>query len=138
MEGLLRVAFVNCSKDTSVTVHVATQDTVELTQLLTTTPAKLPEQNPGTVHPPGEWDVVVPPGTIFGFNTKKVVKIINPNSAVVSTIYANGKDPWPQPPPPSTLAASVADFSTRYQYFLMGGGLPNPKAKPVVMTLVPA
>jgi hypothetical protein len=138
MDGLLRVAFVNCSKDTSVTVHIVTQDTVEASELLTTTPATLPEQNPGIAHPPGGWDLVVPPGAIIGFITKKPVQITNPNSAVVSTVYANGKDPWPQPPPPSTLAATVSDFDTRYRYFLMGGGLPDHKVKPIVMTLVPA
>lgn len=137
MVGLLRVAFVNTSKDISVTVHCETLDSVECCELLATTPAMSPEQNPGMTYKPGKWDLVVPPGRIFGFVTEHLVKITNPNSAVVTTIYADGKDPWPHPPPPSTFA-SVADFDTRYNNFLMASALPNSRPKAIVMTLAPA
>jgi hypothetical protein len=120
-----------------VTIHVETQDSVECCELLTTTPATGPEQNPGTRHPPGPWKLVVPPGTIFGFVTEHLVRITNPNPAVVSTVYADSKDPWPLPPPPSPLA-SVHDFAIRYESFLMGGALPGPRPKPIVMTLAPS
>jgi hypothetical protein len=137
MIGLLRVAFVNTSDNTPVTIHVETQDSVECCQLLTTTPAMAPEANPGKTYPPGGWDLVVPAGTIFGFVTEKSVKITNPNPATITTIYANGKDPWPLPPPLSPLS-SVPDFATRYKSFLMTGALPDPRQHPVVMTLAPA
>jgi hypothetical protein len=137
MGGLLRVAFVNTSDNTPVTIHVETQDSVECCQLLTTTPATAPEANPGTTYPPGGWHLVVPAGTIFGFVTEKSVNITNPNPATITTIYANGKDPWPLPPPLSPLS-SVPDFETRYKSFLMTGALPDPRQHPVVMTLAPA
>jgi hypothetical protein len=137
MVGLLRVAFVNTSKNTSVTIQIETQDSVECCELLTTTPSTSPEQNPGTTHPPGVWGLDVAPGTMFGFVTEHPVNIINSNPAAVATIYADGKDPWPHPPPPTTLA-SVADFDTRYNSFLMTSALPNPKPKTIVMRLAPA
>lgn len=137
MAGLLRVAFANTSSNISVTIHIKTQDAVECYELLTTTPATQPEQNPGTVHAPGAWDLVVPPGKIFGFVTEYPVDIANPNSAVVSTIHADGKDPWPQPPP-ALVYPGLSDFDTRYKNFLMAGSLPNPAPKLIVMTLIPA
>jgi hypothetical protein len=137
MAGLLRIAFVNTSSDTPVIVRVNTQDTVECCELLTTTPATQPEQNPGTMHAPGEWDIVIPAGKMFGFVTEHPVDITNPNPVVVSTIYADGKDPWPQPPP-AVGALAAPDFGTRYKNFLMAGGLPNPSPEPIVMTLAPA
>lgn len=137
MVGLLRVAFVNTSSQTPVTIRVRTQDAVECCELLTTTPATQPEQNPGTKHLPGEWDIVVPAGTMFGFVTEKAVDITNPNPAAVATIYADGKDPWPQPPP-LLASAGLPDFDTRYKNFLMTAASPNPKPKPIVMTLAPA
>jgi hypothetical protein len=127
---------VNTSSDTSVTVHCETTDSVECCELLTTTPATAPQQNPGTTHSAGGWDLVVPPGKIFGFVTEHTVKITNPNSAAVSTIYADGKDPWPQPPPVTTLS-SLPDFDSRYKNFLMTSALPNAKPRPIVMTLTP-
>lgn len=138
-ESILRVAFVNHSRDTPVTVHVVTQDTVESCELLASTPAELPEQSPGAKHEPGGFDLVVPPGGICGFVTKNLVTITNPSSSIVTAVYANGKDPWPDPPPPPPPPfASVSDFETRYKNFLMGGGVPSRSPKPVVMTLVPA
>jgi hypothetical protein len=137
MAGLLRVAFVNTSKETSVTIHVETQDSVECCELLTTTPATGPEQNPGTRHKPGRWNVVVGPGKMHGFVTEHPVKITNPNSAAVHMVYADSKDPWPQPPPVAALAG-VHDVEVRYRSFLMGGALPDPSPKPIVMILAPA
>ncbi len=138
-DPLLRVAFMNTSATTSVTVHVVTQDTIEVCELLTTTPATLPEQNPGATQEAGGFDLAIQPGTIIGFVTKKPVTITNPSSAAVSTFYADGKDPWPQPPPPPPPGfVNVSDFDTRYNNFLMGGALPSRKAKPVEMTLAPA
>jgi len=138
-ESLLRVAFVNHSKDTPVTLHIVTQDTIESCELLTTTSATIPEQSPGAVHEPGGFDLEVPPGCILGFVTKNTVQITNPSSSIVTAVYANGKDPWPEPPPPPPPPfASVSDFETRYKNFLMVGGLPDPEPRPVVMTLVPA
>jgi len=136
MVGLLRVAFVNTSNDTPVTIKIETQDSVECCQLLTTTIATEPEENPGTTHPPGQWALDVPVGAIFGFVTEKPVNIMNPNQAAVTTIFANGKDPWPLPPPLSPLA-TVPDFDTRYKSFLMTAGLPDHEQQPVVMTLAP-
>lgn len=138
MAGLLRVAFLNTSSDTPVTVRITTQDAVECCELLATTPATQPEQNPGTTYAPGEWDLEVPPGTMFGFVTEHPVAITNPNPAVVSPIYADGKDPWPQPPPEALVAFGLPDLDTRYKNFLMAGGLPDPAPKPIVMTLTPA
>jgi hypothetical protein len=137
MGGLLRVAFVNTSKDTSVTIAVETQDAVECCELLTTTPATGPEQNPGTRHEPGRWNVIVEPGKIHGFVTERPVNITNPNSAAVTTVYADSKNPWPQPPPVVALAG-VHDLDVRYSNFLMGGALPDPSPAPIVMTLAPA
>jgi hypothetical protein len=137
MVDLLRIAFVNTSGEISVTIHVETQDAVECCELLTTTPATGPEQNPGTTHPAGGWDLIVSPGHIVGFVTEKPVKIVNPNPAAVTTIYAHGKNPWPLPPPLTPLA-SVADFSTRYESFLMGGAVPDSSPRSIVMTLGPA
>jgi hypothetical protein len=138
-ESLLRVAFVNQSRDTSVTIRVVTQDTVESCELLATTPAALPEQASGTLRAPGGFDLEVPAGRILGFVTKSEVTITNPNSAIVTTVYANGKDPWPQPPPPPPPPfAAVADFDTRYSNFLLGGGAPSNAPRPVIMVLSPA
>ena len=138
-DSLLRVAFMNTSATTTVTVHVVTQDTIEVCELLTTTQATLPEQNPGTTHQAGGFDLVIAPGTIIGFVSKKAVTITNPSSAAVATFYADGKDPWPQPPPPPPPGfANVSDFDIRYNNFLMGGGVPSRKAKLVQMTLAPA
>lgn len=138
-ESLLRVAFVNQSNDTPVTLHIVTQDTIESCELLATTSAILPEQSPGSTHEPGGFDLEVPPGAILGFVTKNPVQITNPSSSIVTTVYANGKDPWPEPPPPPPPSfASVSDFETRYKNFLMVGGLPEPEPRPVVMTLAPA
>jgi hypothetical protein len=137
MSGLLRVAFVNTSEDTTVTLHLETEDAVECCELLTTTPPTAPEQNPGATHASGGWDLVIAPGTMVGFVTGSPVKISNPSSGAVTTVYANGKDPWPQPPPVSKLS-QVPDFPTRYQSFLMVGALPEPRPTPVVMTLAPA
>lgn len=135
---LLRVAFVNNSKDTSVTVHIVTQDTVETVELGTTTSATLPEKTPGVTHAAGAFDLVVPGGRIFGFTSANPVSITNPSPSIVQTIYADGKNPWPQPPPPApAIFAGVTDFATRYDNFLMVGGIPNHKPKPVVMTLTP-
>ena len=134
---LVRIAFVNTSKDTPVTICVETQDTIECCELLTTTPATEPEQNPGTRKTAGRWEVVVPAGKIIGFVTQDTVKIENPNSAAVTVVYANGKDPWPQPPP-LLAAPSVPDFDTRYNSFLMTGALPDPRPKPILMLLAPA
>ena len=136
MVGLLRVAFVNTSKDTPVTIQVETQDSVECCKLLTTTPATIAQQNPGTTHAPGWWELSVPPETIVGFVTEHPVNITNPNSAVIATVYADGKDPWPHPPP--LALAGVADFDIRYRNFLMASALPNPTPQPIVMTLSPA
>src|SRR4051812_25712718 len=138
-ESLLRVAFMNQSKDTSVTIRVVTEDTVESCELLATTPAALPEQASGIVQAPGGFDLVVPAGKILGFVTKRQVTITNPNSAIVATVYASGKDPWPQPPPPPPPQfAGVSDFGARYANFLLGGGAPSNAVKPVVMVLRPA
>lgn len=137
MVGLLRVAFVNTSTDTPVTIYIETLDTVECCELLATTVATEPEENPGTTHPPGGWTLVVPAGKIFGFVTENLVSISNPNSSAVITIYADGKNPWPLPPPLSPLASRVSDFPTRYQNFLMTGGLSG-TTQPIVMTLAPA
>jgi len=138
-ESLLRVAFVNQSKDTSVTIRVVTEDTVESCELLTTTPAALPEQASGVVQAPGGFDLEVPAGKILGFVSKQQVTITNPNSAIVTTVYANGKDPWPQPPPPPPPPfAGVSDFDTRYSNFMLGGGAPSSAPRPVVMVLCPA
>jgi len=138
-ELLLRVAFVNQSRDTSVTVHVVTEDTVESCELLTTTPATLPEQASGIVQGPGGFDLEVPAGKILGFVTKHQVAITNPNSAIVATVYASGKDPWPQPPPPPPpLLAGVSDYNTRYANFLLGGGAPSAAPTPVVMVICAA
>ena len=137
MVGLLRVAFVNISSDTHVTIQVETQDTVECCEVLATTPVTQPQQNPGTLHAPGVWALAVPAGKMLGFVTEKPVNIINPNPAVVATIYADGKDPWPQPPP--LLASSyLPEFSARYKNFLLTAGLPNSVPRPIVMTLTPA
>jgi hypothetical protein len=138
-ESILRVAFLNQSNDTSVTIRVVTQDTVESCELLASTPAALPEQSTGIVHDPGGFDLEVPAGRIFGFVTKCRVEITNPSSGIVATVYANGKDPWPEPPPPPPpLFAGVSDFDTRYSNFLLGGGAPAGAAQPVVMILNPA
>lgn len=137
MAGLLRVAFVNTSSDTPVTIHVWTQDAVECCELLATTPVTQPEQNPGTRYAPGEWDLVIPAGKMFGFVTEQPVKFTNPNSASVVPIHADGKDPWPQPPP-SMAGPAIPDFATRYKNFLMTAGLPNPRPEPIVVTLAPA
>lgn len=138
-DSLLRVAFVNNSKDTPVIVHVVTQDPVEACQLLTTTPASQPQQNPGATQTPGGFDLEVGPGGIIGFITNSQVEITNPNSATVTTIYANGKDPWPQPPPPPPPGfTNVTDFPTRYNNFLMGGAIADASVTPVVMTLAAA
>jgi hypothetical protein len=138
-ESLLRVAFVNHSAETSVTIHVVTQDTVESCELLATTPASLPEQPSGTLWAPGGFDLVVPAGHIVGFVSKANVSISNPMPTVVTTLVANGKDPWPQPPPPPPPPfAAVTDFSTRYSNFLMGGGVSSHAPQPVVMVFSPA
>ncbi|HET7500276.1 MAG TPA: hypothetical protein VFK02_04710 [Kofleriaceae bacterium] len=137
MVDLLRVAFVNTSEDTAFTLRIETIDTVECCELLTTTPATMPEQNPGVVHPPGVWDLVMLPGTIAGFVSEKPVTIDNPHSTAVTVIYADGKDPWPLPPPLSPLS-SAPDFETRYKSFLLGGAPPNPRRRSIVMTLAPA
>jgi hypothetical protein len=136
MSELLRIAFINTSKATHVTIQVVTQDAVECRELLTTTPATEPDQNPGMRWPAGPWTVDVPPGKIIGFVTQYPVKITNPNSAAVSIIYTNGKDPWPQPPPVLSFA-SVPDLDIRYNSFLLTGALPEPTATPIVMTLAP-
>lgn len=140
MAGLLRVAFVNTSETTSVTVHIEAQDAVEFCELLPTAPATAPGVSQGMKRAPqpGGWPLVVAPGTIVGFVTNHPVKITNPNSAAVTTIYADGKDPWPEPPPPSPLATKLGDFSTRYGNFLAAASVPNAKPKPIVMTLTPA
>lgn len=137
MAELLRVAFVNTSSDTPVTIHCKTQDAVECCELLATTPATQPEQNPGTTFKPGDWDLAVPAGKMFGFVTEHPVSITNPNPSVVSILYADGKDPWPQPPP-ALASPTLPDFDTRYKNFLMTAGAPNPSPRPVVMTLAPA
>lgn len=137
MTGLLRVAFVNVSSDISVTIHINTQDAVECCELLATTPATQPEQNPGRRYPPGTWELVVPAGKIFGFVTELPVSITNSNMSAVSTISVSGKDPWPQPPP-ALASPSMPDFATRYKNFLMTAGLPDSEPNPVVMTLTPA
>jgi hypothetical protein len=136
MSGLLRVAFVNTSNDTHVTVDIETQDAVECCELLTSTSAVEPEA-PGPTYPPGRWNLLVPPGKIFGFVTERPVKIINQNPANLVVVYADGKDPWPQPPPKPPLAATP-DFGIRYQHFLAASALPNSTPKPIVMTLTPA
>ena len=118
MDGLQRVAFVNTSSDTPVTIYIKTQDAVECCQLLGTTPMTQPQQNPGVVHPAGEWTLVVPPGAMFGFVTEHPVNVTNLTSSAVIAIYAGGKDPWPQPPPALAMP-TVPDFATRYKNFLM-------------------
>jgi hypothetical protein len=137
MSELLRIAFVNMSKATTVTIQVETQDAVECRELLTTTPATEPDQHPGKGCPAGPWTVDVPPGKIIGFVTQYLVKITNPNSAAVTVIYTNGKDPWPQPPPVLPFE-SVPDLPIRYNSFLMTGARPEPTPTPIVMTLAPA
>lgn len=137
MAGLLRVAFVNTSKNTPVTIHCKTEDAVECCELLGTTPATQPEQNPGTTFAAGDWDLVVPVGTMFGFVSEHPVSITNLNSSAVIVLYSDGKDPWPQPPP-ALVSTTIPDFDTRYKNFLMTAGSPNPSPRPVVMTLTPA
>jgi hypothetical protein len=139
VDSLLRVAFINNSATDSVRLHVVTQDKVEYCELLGTTPASTPEQDPGTLCGPGAFDVEVPAGRIFGFVTKAKVDITNPSSSILNVVYANDKDPWPQPPPAAPVRLSdVSDFATRYDHFLLvADGGPHRKHKPVVMTLVP-
>jgi hypothetical protein len=136
-ESTLRVAFVNHSTDTPVTVHIVTLDTVETCELGSTTPATLPD-GAGTKHAAGAFDLVVPAGKVYGFTTENPVNITNPSPSIVQTVYADGKNPWPQPPPPAPAAfTGVTDFATRYGNFLMVGGIPSRKRRPIVMTLTP-
>lgn len=137
MSELLRIAFLNVSKATNVTVQVETLDTVECRELLTSTPATEPDQNPGKRWPAGTWAVEVPAGKIIGFVTQYPVKITNPNSAAVTIIYSIGKDPWPQPPPLLPFS-SVPDLDVRYNSFLVTAGVPELTQTPIVMTLAPA
>jgi hypothetical protein len=135
MSGLMRVAFVNTSTKDAV-VQIKTQDAVECCQLLASTPVSQPEQNPGLPKSAGAWQLAMPPGSVFGFVTELPVEIHNPNSGSVIAIYANTKDPWPQPPP--LTAPDVPDFAIRYQNFLMVAGATDPQPTPIVMTLAPA
>jgi hypothetical protein len=137
MSELLRIAFVNTTTTTTVRIQVETQDAVECRELLTTTPATEPDQSPGVRWPAGPWAIDVPAGKIIGFVTQHPVQITNPNPAAVATIYTNGKDPWPQPPPILAFA-SVPDLEVRYNSFLMTGAPPAPAPTPIVMTLAPA
>jgi hypothetical protein len=136
-EPLLRVAFLNRSEDTSVTVHVKTNDKKVITyQLLPKTPASEPERGSGKDQV-SEFDLEVPAGQIVGFNTNSKVEITNPNSALVTVYYANDKDPWPKPAPAAPSGLDPSDFPLRYASFLMVGGEANPAPTLVVMTLVP-
>ena len=139
MAGLLRVDFVNYSKTESVTIDVVTEDVIAYRELLTTTAATTPDEVPGRNYGPGSFQLVVPAGRFFGFKTKHVVTIINPRPQLVSAIYANGKDPWPQPPPlaPPSLEQQ-GDFATRYTKFNTVSAEADPKPRPVAMTLTPA
>jgi hypothetical protein len=135
MSDLLRVAFANTSKTLSVTLQITTQDDVESCELLTTTPATLPEQSPGIKHAAGQFDLEVPAGRIIGFTSAYPIGINNPNSSIVVTVFASGKNPWPNPPPPAALLVDVSDFATRFAHFLTVGGVSNEAASEVVMTL---
>lgn len=139
VDSLLRVAFINNSTTDSVKLHVVTQDRVECSELLGTTPANTPEQDPGIACGPGAFDLEIPAGRIFGFVTRSKVDITNPSSSILSVVYANDKDPWPQPPPVAPIGLSnVTDFATRYDHFLLvADGGPRRKHQPVVMTLAP-
>jgi hypothetical protein len=139
VDSLLRVAFINNSATATVRLQVVTQDRVECCELLGSTPPATPEQDPGTTYGPGAFDLEVPAGRIFGFVTKAKVDITNPSSSILNVVYANDKDPWPQPPPVAPVGLSnVTDFTTRYDHFLLvADGGPHRKHHPVVMTLVP-
>jgi hypothetical protein len=130
----MRIAFVNTAT-TPATIQIKTQEAVECCQLLMTTPASQPAQNPGRTQPAGAWQLAMPPGTIFGFVAEHAVEVLNPNSGSVITVYADSKEPWPQPPP---LVSDVPDFATRYQNFLMVAGLPDSQHRPIALTIARA
>ena len=139
VDSLLRVAFINNSATDNVKLHVVTQDRVEYCELLGSTPSSTPEQDPGATYGPGAFELEVPAGRIFGFVTRAKVDITNPSSSILNVVYANDKDPWPQPPPVAPVGLSnVTDFTIRYDHFLLvADGGPRRKHHPVVMTLAP-
>ena len=128
---------MNTSHDTAVTVQVETQDAIECCELRTTRLAAEREEPPGTTYAPGRWALVVPPGSVFGFVTEHPVKITNPSPGSLVTVYADGKDPWPQPPPAFEVRKAPG-FDGLYKGFLMTSALPSADPRPIVMTLTPA
>jgi len=66
------------------------------------------------------------------------VTITNPSAVYVAVVTANGKDPWPKPPPAAPLEfASVADYKDRFANFLLADGVQD-HGLPSVVIAVPA
>jgi hypothetical protein len=124
-----RYQFINYL-DTPVTVHVETQDRIELCQLVDSTPADAPEE-PQTQHGPGSFELTIPGGTIFGFFADQPAVVKDPKIANFVIRVANGKVPWPLPPPlQPSLLQHVADFNKRYACFLESAGQEPLRASP--------
>ena len=136
MGGLLRLMFVNTTSDTPATITVKTSDKVDYKQLLTYTPPKSPAGN-AVRGVTGAYTMTINAGEIWGVVTGQCVEISNPNSAAITIVTANGKERWPQPPPPSKLQSQIDDYPTRYDYFLTDAASPVPSATPAPITICP-
>jgi hypothetical protein len=136
MTTKLRIDFINHSTF-DVTIEVKTSETIVYRELLTSTPANLPDDKQGHEYHSGSHALVVPAGRFFGFMTSSPVTISNPSPQLVQVISASGKDPWPQPPPPPPSSLSgMADYPMRYKNFNTVEALPG-KYRPVPFALAP-
>jgi len=119
-----RVMLVNTSDTNSFDIGITTKESVSSCELLPTTLESEPE-GPTTDQPASTlWTLHFGPGEIHGFATSLAFDISHPypTEIVVYTSTANGKDPWPQPPPPQTVKfsnLSPAAFHKRTTNFLL-------------------
>ncbi|HEY6173698.1 MAG TPA: hypothetical protein VIX73_04605 [Kofleriaceae bacterium] len=136
MKPFVRVALVNYG-DVPVTLDVETDDQIQVRALRTDGLAAQPD-GPATSLDKGKNPITVPAGMIVGFSSRAVVKVTNPTMVNVSVVSANGKDPWPKPPPlaPSGFQA-VVDYTDRFAKFLLTDGV-GAGHKPTLTILVPA
>lgn len=120
-----RYMFINATKS-DVTIHVFTQEGVQVCELADSTPVEKPEQVRDS-RPAGEFDLTIPSGLIYGFSSAHSASFKDPGIAGFDVRSTNGTVPWPEPPPSTSgLKPRKADFKARYRCFLDSSSGPQP------------